>query len=215
MFSDVTWFRDPVPLTSHGVTVEKHLTSPSGQTRFHALAPGLRAVDHDTFNAIVFRGQSGAGFSAEPQRALEEPVTSALRQWEVTRRRVRLDLRRQCLALYDWRCMLSGRNLDLPEGGSLLAASHFHPLGRGGPDEIRNLGLKSAALHAMYEVGLFTILPNRSILMAPDLTPELRSEFRGRTTAAFPGNENFWPRPDYLDFHRVAIYEDRLKRLGL
>lgn len=220
--ADVDWFDEPVPLQSEGVTVERDLMDSLGNLRFQALAPGLRQITSITLLDILDRGQRPLGNAESPQAPYSVPhqhpagLTNTLEpQWRSVQTRVRQKLRKRCLDLYDWRCMLSGRRLDLSEGGSLLTVSHFHPLGRGGPDDITNVGLKTAALHAMYEPGLFTIQPSGRILFAPDMSSDLQQEFRGRTEADFPGNRQFWPRQEYLHYHRVEIYEARLRKLGL
>lgn len=96
-----------------------------------------------------------------------------------------------------------------PEGYSLLEVSHFMPLRYGGPDEDENVGMKTPNVHRIYE-GLVTILPTREILFAPDLPPAMPKQFNGRTFASFPNDQQFWPKAEYLDFHRQNVFEARL-----
>ncbi len=204
-------FFTPIPLAVDGVYFEPAILDASGDVRFHLLSPGLRIIEEEVFRKVLEHARGGE-FTEGLQADLgltEAGEHIRLEQREV---RARAELRNRCLELYNWRCMVSGQRFDLPDGGSLLEASHFRALRYGGSDVLQNLGMKTRNLHGLYELGLFTIQSNRRILFADDFPPQFRGEFHGRDEVEFPKYKKHWPDEEFLDYHRNLIFRSRPAR---
>ena len=207
------FFTTPLLLAPNQELVEAGLGDAQGKVKFQRLAPGLRHIAGSTYLDILRRAEEpaedGAVFSEESVLDSDELKGGVLLQ----AKRQRVELRYHCLKLYRRRCMLSGRELDVPEGFSLLEVSHFRALCRNGPDVITNAGLKTPTIHKMYEAGLVTIGLDYKLRFAPDLTMDMRLEFRGREEAELPRFRRYWPDPEHLHFHNTRVFEARLRRL--
>lgn len=105
--------------------------------------------------------------------------------------------------------------MNIPGGFSILALSHFRPLGHGGPDTLTNVGLKTPNIHAIWENGLVTLRADHSLRFAPDIPPGFHAEFKGRTQAILSHDFRFMPLSENLEYHRREVFERRLRANGL
>ncbi|SFV38939.1 hypothetical protein SAMN05216456_3669 [Devosia crocina] len=215
---DILLFNEPLGLSPDGRYLDQSIVDATGNLVFQATAPGLHLISRSDFSAIVRR--AGVHFFSHPSQPAFDPEMhlesggSLLPPLAVRATRsvlVRSPLRNRCLDVYGWRCMFSGRNLDLPHGASLLEASHFHPLRFRGLDELSNIGIKTPILHKLWEYGYFALRADGTILFAPDFPDLYRAEFNGRTEAEFPRYRKHRPNPSYLEFHRTELYEKQIQ----
>lgn len=213
-----------VPTSTEGLPIEGNQGGAEGGIKFHKYAPGLRLITGTTYQTILSAG--GASLQilvdkdgkewGEPDQELfiDATTESAMRRYRFRQELVRMQLRNKLLESCGAVCCLSGRRPNVPQGPSLLTLSHYWPLGHYGPDNLHNTGLMTCMVHQIWENGLVAMLPDWSLVFAPDIPPLFLAEFNGKTCADYPDDPTIWPDPLYLDYHRVNILEKRLRRLN-
>lgn len=208
---------DVVPFTSP--VSPSWLRSEASQTssefderEFYRYSEGIRRLSQPTFDRIIALTSGGIvqpeeGISDEAQ---PEPFGETLEEREhrlrtelVRSRRLRFD----ALELYGPRCACSGLVVGVRDGSEHeVEVCHVMSVKLGGPDDIRNVFPLIRTLHFAFDRGLFTIRPNRKILLSTEGSPDLKWLFRGNTHARFPSDENLRPKTEYLDFHYRNVF---------
>jgi putative restriction endonuclease len=113
--------------------------------------------------------------------------------------------RRNVLAAYDFRCAMSGIQLDLLDAAHLIPVEHER-----GTDEIRNGICLSAIHHRAFDQGLVGIRKDHSVVVNDRRLGDLRALgwdggidlFKStlRDQILLPARRQFYPDPDYLVF---------------
>jgi putative restriction endonuclease len=161
----------------------------------------------------------GAAHHAEDLRVLEriavEPMEQEIEDIPPSPRRTVLQqiqrkvrdqrFRRNVLAAYDFRCAMSGLQLDLLDAAHLIPVEHER-----GTDETRNGVCLSALHHRAFDAGLVGIRKDYSVVVNERRLDELKvlgwdggiDLFKStlRDQIALPGKRQFYPDPDYLVF---------------
>lgn len=131
------------------------------------------------------------------------PRRTALEQ---IKRKVRdARFRTNVLTAYGYRCAVSGMQLNLVEAAHLIPVEHER-----GTDELKNGICLSALHHRAFDLGLFGIKRDYTIVVSNGRMAELRSigwdsgaaEFRAglRDQILLPARRAYYPDPDYLIF---------------
>lgn len=148
----------------------------------------------------------------------EEPTAEAIRDIPPSPRRTVLQqiqrkvrdqrFRRSILVAYDYRCAMSGIQLDLLEAAHIIPVEHER-----GTDEIKNGICLSAIHHRAFDQGLLGIRPDYSVIMNQRRLGQLRSlgwdggielfKTTLRDQIILPARRELYPDPDYLTFGQV------------
>lgn len=149
------------------------------------------------------------------QRIAEEPAELKIEDIPASPRRMVLQqiqrkvrdqrFRRNVLAAYDFRCAMSGIQLDLLDAAHLIPVEHER-----GTDETRNGICLSAIHHRAFDQGLVGIRKDLSLVVNERRLGDLRALgwdggidlFKStlRDQILLPARRQFYPDPDYLVF---------------
>lgn len=177
---------------------------------FYRYSPGIRVISVSALAEIRSHvaGEAWLGLGlSEPERPFTASNSEERRreQREVTIRAKRLRL--EVLRQYGNACCVTGLRLGPVDGWRHeVEVCHIRSVESGGPDDVRNAFPAIRSVHWSFDLGLFTIRPNRKILFRADASADLKWLFRGKTHARFPIDESARPKTEYLDFHYENIF---------
>lgn len=178
---------------------------------FYHYAPGIRRIDQRASDEI--RSHTAGEFW--PSLGLSEPEPTLIagnaderqrkqREVMIRAQRLRLDVVRQ----YGNGCCVTGLQLGPLNGWRHeVEVCHIRSVSLGGPDDVTNAFPAIRSVHWAFDLGLFTIRPNRKILFRADASADLKWLFRGKTHARFPNDESARPKTEYLDFHYENVFK--------
>lgn len=138
-----------------------------------------------------------------------EPFQHLARDLVVSQRAFRdASFARQVKRAYNGVCAISGLELRNGGGRPEVEAAHIVPVGKSGPDTVRNGIALSGTVHWMFDRGLISIEDDHQILIAKDsladgavdrlIVPERR--------LLVPKESVFKPHPTYLKWHRENVF---------
>ena len=206
-----------------GVAYEHSLRGPEGQpTSGGANVSAVRRLTAGEFAQIVTFGLHASdgpealsrlevpqpGFAEQPSPFEPAPLTGFRPDILMSRKYRDASFARQVKLAYGYRCAISGLALRNGGGRPEVEAAHIRPVSDGGPDHVRNGIALSGTLHWMFDRGLISVAEDYSILVSDNKVP--------RDTAArlispegrlfLPSDPRLRPHPDYLKYHREAVY---------
>jgi putative restriction endonuclease len=77
-----------------------------------------------------------------------------------------------------------------------------------GPDSVRNGLALCGTIHWMFDRGLLSLADDLTILMAESRVPEtVKRLINPERKLLFPGRADFRPHPQFLRFHREAVFK--------
>ncbi len=135
---------------------------------------------------------------------LDEPAP----HWSVSKSRTRERLlRAHMLELYGPRCALSG-HLHIGMNGRFYETQvgHVVALEYGGPDIIQNVVPMTGTTNWHWDHGLISLTNHGRILVSSRASSDTHKLFERGRQVHFP-DPRFWPRAEYLQWHREIIFE--------
>jgi putative restriction endonuclease len=213
---DFLEFPRPVPFKDGERFYETALRRRDGNTSKGAFGRAVRPITDSEYGSIL--GAASAellaprepsteyalqGFAEEPaifERPVVERVTSRPFRDAAFSSAVR--------AAYDNTCAMTG--LKIINGGGLpeVEAAHIRPVFDAGPDSVRNGLALCGTIHWMFDRGLLSLADDLTILMAESRVPEtVKRLINPERKLLFPGRAEFRPHPQFLRFHREAVFK--------
>ncbi|HYH63470.1 MAG TPA: HNH endonuclease [Urbifossiella sp.] len=115
------------------------------------------------------------------------------------------------VAAYRYTCALSRHRLTTITRGSMVDAAHIHQFADSRNNDPRNGLALSKNSHWMFDQGLWSIAENLTVLVA---SSQFTEEYAGGTPLTsyagqrlmLPDDEQLWPDPTYLAWHRGKKY---------
>lgn len=173
--------------------------------------PGFRAAARRVLAASYFLPGEQVALAAalgipEGDLAPDAVPAAADRDGAVRRGRdVRFRLR--VVAAYRYTCALTRHRLTTVAGGSLVDAAHVHQFADSRNDDPRNGLALSKDAHWMFDVGLWAVADDLTVLVAAS---QFTEEWPGGALLAgragqrlsLPDDPALWPHRAYLDWHR-------------
>ncbi|KQS03580.1 hypothetical protein ASG11_04350 [Sphingomonas sp. Leaf357] len=220
--ADYLEFPDIVPLATNGRYQEalfRAVANPSLAGRA-VQGKSVRSITSEDFAAIVLAGLSETlatnnarrvGLEAPPPlpQADDPPETvdRVIKQMLVNRKVRDANFRLEVCRAYDDRCAVTGLRIINGGGRSEVQAAHIRPVGKGGPDTVRNGMALSATVHWLFDRYLISVSEDYSLLVAHNRVPsQLLGLFRSRSQGLhLPRDRAKWPHPRYLAHHRDAF----------
>ena len=143
------------------------------------------------------------GFAEEPatfERPVVESVTSRPFRDAAFSSAVR--------AAYDNTCAMTGLKIINGGGRPEVQAAHIRPVLDSGPDSVRNGLALCGTIHWMFDRGLLSLADDLTILMAAGRVPEtVKRLINPERKLLFLGRAEFRPHPQFLRFHREAVFK--------
>jgi putative restriction endonuclease len=199
------------------------------QFRFILIRQGTRA--YTEVNRLVGDRPRGPLFAENPPVTQNQLVAAAneleqlaIQPFSLTVERTRVETRQSRVARssvfpvlvgreYDWRCCVSGIEIQTPYRLHEVEAAHVVPVTEGGADDVRNGLSLSRTLHWAFDRGLFGIAPDRTVHVARRVMSgtanEFLKQFHGRSIDE-ARTDDLRAHADALDWHlrhRVRQWE--------
>lgn len=209
-------FHRPVPLRLGRFRFEPAIWLGDGSPDGSAFQRRVRPIDAASFDDILTAGSDlyddllpppplaaevRAGLS-EPQGTFELPLRYRLKS-EVVRTEA---FTRAVDRAYGRRCVVSG--FEIGAAGAFEAERvHFHPLGSGGPNSVRNGAPMAQTIHWMFDRGLFAICDDYRIVLGPGISSVERRRLFPNPTIRLPADPAERPHPDFLGWHRRNMFK--------
>jgi putative restriction endonuclease len=108
---------------------------------------------------------------------------------------------------YENRCAVTGLQLINGGGRPGVQAAHIKPVSQNGPDAIRNGIALSGTFHWLFDRGLISITDDYRLLIAEKVPDQARRMLNPDGRLIVPKLSSHWPNPQYLKFHREAIFK--------
>ena len=120
--------------------------------------------------------------------------------------------RQAVVEAYDHRCALTGIRILTADHHTAVDADHIKPWSVSHNDDPQNGLALSKLFHWAFEEGLLTISSDYTILLSPELTAPYNTTghldtLDGRSLH-LPGEEAFWPDPEFLEWHRDERFRE-------
>lgn len=114
------------------------------------------------------------------------------------------------LTAYESRCAVCEFDLHIDENAIGLEAAHIKWHFASGPASIRNGMALCVIHHKLFDSGLFTVLPDFTVLVGGPAegssVEELLDRFGGSVLKVVPDQPNQRPATEYLEWHRRAVF---------
>lgn len=224
--TDYREFVAPVPFARDGRFAEAVLRAlPSASMAGPALrGNSVRILEQEDFAAIVAEGLAGdmapadlplIGLTPEEIDATAILLLDAAREERQRRieevlvsRKIRdAAFRRLVGQVYDYRCAATGLRIVAPGGWPEVQAAHVWSVADGGPDTIRNGLALSGTAHWLFDRHMISVSEDYGLLVREDMIPRNFSLLfeRQKGRLMLPEDKRLWPRPEYLEKHRVGF----------
>lgn len=220
--SDYLEFDRPVPFRSGGRYWETCLNSlPPTRIGVALRGKSVRTISEEDFGAIVLAGLAKTLHEENPHR-IERGDSSAdhdlqafvdaapgERKRRIARMLVNRPLRDSAfrwkvVTAYDATCAVTGLRMVNGGGKAEVQAAHIRAVKDDGPDVVQNGIALSATCHWLFDRHLISLTDDYGLLVAHNRVPgEFRDLFSKQLKRIrLPGNEELWPRPEYVRWHR-------------
>lgn len=201
-------------------------TGPRG-TRYRLLGLGLIERFDAQHNVFIIRGVELATLEAVcADLPEEEALATALRTeivmpftlfeqpdraiYQVSKEKRDVAFSKVVLDEYGYTCAVTGQKYRSKHHVEAQAA-HVVPKKVHGSDDPRNGLALSHTLHWAFDVGLFTISDQYEVLVHPKAPMANGKAFpllgMDKRQLILPEDEEFWPHPDALEWHRKEVFE--------
>lgn len=105
-------------------------------------------------------------------------------------------------------CAMTGLKIINGGGRSEVQAAHIRPVEHRGPDSVRNGIALCGTMHWMFDRGLVSVDDDFSLLLAKDRVPDTVTRLLGgNSSLILPNRSDLQPHPQFLDYHRRAIFK--------
>jgi len=116
---------------------------------------------------------------------------------------------RQVKRAYNGVCAVSGLELRNGGGRPEVEAAHIVPVGKSGPDTVRNGLALSGTVHWLFDRGLISVLENHDIIIAKEFLADKAVDrlIPPERRLLVPKEAEFQPHPAYLKWHREHVFK--------
>ena len=212
-------FENPVPFKEGAQYYETSLLNPDGSLNPGKVQSAVHQITDQEYQLILQTGfthilelwerkdsEQGnlvSGFE-EAQAGFERPMVQ-----QIVNRPFRDRAFAQTVkSAYDKSCALTGLRLINGGGRPEVQAAHIKPVAAHGPDSVRNGIALCGTVHWMFDRGLISLSKDYEILKVRNDIPEAMDRLllpSGKMS--LPNRPDYFPGPQYLDYHRENIFK--------
>ena len=221
--SDYLEFDQAVPLHNGMQYYEDRLNSVTNPSNIGVALQGrsVRTITEEEFAAITLAGLAETLHDENPHRleygkseahlilqafveATPEEQKRQIAQMLVNRPLRDWAFRRSVVTAYQETCAVTRLRMVNGGGKAEVQAAHIRAVKHNGPDIVPNGIALSATCHWLFDRHLISLRDDYSLLVAHNRVP---SEFQDLFSKQLkrihlPENEQLWPQPDYMEWHR-------------
>jgi putative restriction endonuclease len=213
---DFLEFPRVVPFKEGDLYYESALRRSDGGTSKGAFGRAVRPISDNEYGSILSAasaellapsGRSDVAFAqafADEPASFERPIVE-----RVTSRPFREAAFSSAVrSAYGNTCAMTGLKIINGGGRPEVQAAHIRPVAESGPDSVRNGVALSGTIHWMFDRGLLSLDDDLTILMAANGVPDtVKRLIAPERKLRLPERPEFRPHPQFLSYHRNAIFK--------
>ncbi|KKC40761.1 hypothetical protein WH87_02890 [Devosia epidermidihirudinis] len=182
-------------------------------TPFHTYSRALRPVSAYESDMLLDIPWVRGAMELREETGQLESENAPVELWSFRRQSIKRHLlRAEMLTLYGNKCVFTEK-VFLCLNGRLAETQVGHLIAReyGGPDIIQNVLPMSSVTNWHWDHGLISLTNSGKLLVATKASSETRLSFLAGLQLRF-ADSRFWPRAEYLEWHRDNIFEKGRQR---
>ncbi|MCP4163496.1 MAG: restriction endonuclease [Deltaproteobacteria bacterium] len=209
--TDYLEFDTPVPFKVENNYFEQKLVKDDGSTNKGAFGRSVRILPNIEYDQIL---NMGFGKYLDFNKSSDLEVHEETQEYErrIVETLVKRPLRDRVFAsniknAYSNSCAMTGIKLVNINSHYEVEAAHIRPVGKNGPDSIRNGLALSRTFHWMFDNGLITISDEYCIITDKKLIPDQYLNLINKSgELLLPNESKLLPHQSFLKYHRDHIF---------